>query len=182
MRAFPTVLWGLLLVTSLAFAEIEKFAIPGDRGMSFHWWPKLAPVDGWQQDREHSLHYSVNALAPDGFTFANAPTVMYARALYKPRAPEVKSLEILIENDKRDFLANTPDIRIEEVDSLVTADGKRLRSFTFFPKEKGNWEQVSYGEEGEFYLMFTISSRSLSGYKEALGAYKQLIGREKENP
>jgi hypothetical protein len=177
-----TVLAAVFITCSPAVADIEKIAVPGDRGLRFYWWPKVTPVKGWHQDREHSFHYSVNALAPDGFTFANAESVMYAKAVYKPREPEVKSLEMLITKDKRDFLVATPDLVIEEAATLMTADGQKLRSFTYFPKSKGNWERVAYGEEGEFYLVFTLSSRTLNGYKAAGGAFEQLVGQYKEKP
>ena len=182
MRLIVTVCFGLAVVCSTAVAEIEKFAIPSEGGISFYWWPKLPPLEGWQQDREQSFRFGVNALAPHGFTFADAETVMYAKAVYKPREPATKSLEMLIDKDKETFAARIPGITIEEVASLSTADGKKLRSITFFPRSKGNWERVSYGEEDEFYLIFTLSSRSLSGYKAAMDAYEQLIGCYKEKP
>ena len=34
---------------------------------------------------------------------------------------------------------------------------------------------MSYGEEGEFYLVFTVSSRSQSGFNSAVVAYEKLI-------
>lgn len=110
----------------------------------------------------------------------NAETVMYAKAIYKPREPNIKSLDALIERDKKDFEANVPGISIREVALLSTADGGKLKSLTFFPKSGGNWERVSYGEEGDFYLIFTISSRSLSGFNSAVGAYEKLIASYKK--
>ena len=167
---------GLLLLTySVAHAEIEKIAIPGENGLSVHWWPKLAPLNGWHQDREHSLFYGANALAPDGNTFKNAETVMYALAIFKPRAPDIKSLAALIESDRKEFEASVPGISIHEVAAISSFDGQKFRSFTFFPTSEGNWERVSYGEEGEFYLVFTVSSRTRSGFNAAVGAYEKLI-------
>jgi hypothetical protein len=119
---------------------------------------------------------------PDGFTFSNAETVIYARAIYKPRSPETTSLEVLIKDDKDEFLKADPGIAIVETSPLKTADGKTLRSFTFFPKDKGNWEQVSYGEEGDFYLIFTISSRSHAGFLKSSITYAQYIAQYKEGP
>jgi hypothetical protein len=145
------------------------------RVFQFHWWPKLRPLSGWHQDRELSLLYSANALAPDGFTFKNAETVMYAKAIYKPREPNVKSIKELIEKDKKDFEANVPGVLIQEAGSLFTGDGQELRSFTFFPATAGNWEHASYGKEGEFYLIFTASSRSKSGFESAARAYEKLV-------
>jgi hypothetical protein len=182
MRHLLATLVCSVAISSAAVAEVEKIAIPGARGMTLHWWPKVAPVAGWHHDREHSLHYGVNAWAPDGFTFADAETVMYARAIYKPRDPAVKSLADLIARDKKDFLEKSPTLVIAEAGPLTTADGKRLTSLTFFPKDSGNWERVTYGEEGEFFLLFTVSSRSLAGYKAAMNAYEHMVKRYKEKP
>lgn len=171
-----------LIAPSPGLAEIEKTAIPGPDGLRLYWWPKLPPIQGWHQDHEYSRHYSANALAPDGRTFADAETVIYATALYKPREPDTTSIEVLIEHDCKRFAGDGNGIEISEVGILATADGKRLRSFTFFPKTNGNWERVTYGEEGDYYLIFAISSRSFAGYKAALPAYEYLISRYKEAP
>lgn len=158
-----------------AHAEIEKIAVPVEKGLLFRWWPKLSPVEGWHQDQEYSNHYNINALSPDGFTFKDAETVIYAKAIYKPRKPKITSLALLIENDKKGFLEKFPGIKIQEVPPLVTADGRKLHSFVFFPGKTGNWERVSYGEEGGFYLIFTLSSRTQAGYSKAVASYEKLI-------
>lgn len=182
MRIAVLLVLTLGLALRVAHAEIEKFAIRTAKGTSYRWWPKLPPLKGWRHDRDQSLHYSINALAPEGSTFADAETVMYAKAVHKPRQPESKTLEMFIENDKKASLSRSPDIVIQEGAALSTADGRKLRSFTFFPKRKGNWERVSYGEEGDFYLVFAVSSRSRAGYKAAEKAYVELIRSYKEKP
>ncbi len=58
---------------------------------------------------------------------------------------------------------------------MLTSDGSELESFTFFPAGKGNWEQVAYGEEGDYYLVFTVSSRSKDGFEKSWGAYEQFV-------
>ena len=175
-----------LLLACLSFsavAEIYKVAIPDDRcgTMCFYWWPVLPTVDGWQQDMPNSYHYSANAQAPTGESFSNAESVIYAKALFKPRIPETKSLSQLIANDKKDFKQNS-NIIITQLEPLKTGDGKKLESYQFFPSGKGNYERVSYGEEGEFYLVFTLSSRSKKGYESSMKAYLQFIERYHEMP
>jgi hypothetical protein len=175
----------LVLVVALsapAYAEMEKLAVLCENKICFNWWPKLPAVKGWHHERDHSYKYSVNAQAPDGYTFANAEFVIYAKALYKPRIPETKSLEMLIKDDKKQFLSQDSNIVITEVEPLATGDGKIMKSFTFFPKQNGNWERVSYGEEGDFYLVFTISSRTKEGYTRAVEDYKQFVSHYKEKP
>ena len=171
-----------IVVAVPAAAEVEKFAIPSEKGAKFHWWPKLPQVVGWQHDREFSFGHSVNALAPVGETFREAVTVMYAKAVFKPRVPEVKSLEILIENDKKDFLKKVPGVVVQDAPALSTADGRKVVSRTYTPGSSGNWERVSYLEEGEFYLIFTVSSRTKKGFEASASAYESLISQYREKP
>lgn len=170
----------LLLSLAVRAAEIEKRAQMCPSGICLYWWPKLPPIKGWHQDQNFSYHYGVDALAPDGFTFSNAVAVMYANAAYKPRDPRTKSLQMFIVNDQQGFRSSDPGIRITEVASLANGDGIKMRSYVFVPKAKGNWEQVTYGEEGDYYLTFVLSSRSKSGFQNARNAYRQMISEYKQ--
>ena len=182
MRIMARIFCLFLLLSPASQAEIEKNAMVCDTGICLYWWPKLPQLKGWHQDKEMSFEYSANALAPDGFSFSNAEAVLYATASYKPRNPEVKTLEMFIANDQKTFKASASDISIKEVKEMTTGDGKKYRSFTFFPTSKGNWEQVAYGEEGDFYLVFTLSSRSKEGFDKTQYAYRELIAHYKTNP
>jgi hypothetical protein len=169
----------IALLGITARAGVEKIAVPCPNGICLYWWPKLPQLKGWHQDKDQSFNYGVNAMAPDGSSFVNAESVMYARAEYKPRVPETKSVDMLIADDKKGFLASDPGITVTEVSALVTGDGSKMRSFTFFPKSKGNWELVSYGEESDYYLIFSLSSRSKEAFDKAQSAYRELIAQYK---
>jgi hypothetical protein len=171
-----------VLLISSAHAEIEKLATPTPNGMSFAWWPKVAIPPGWKHEREQSLAYGINALSPAGASFANAQSVMYAKAVYKPREPLVKSLDDLITKDKKEFLAENPKLTIREGDPIKSKDGKPFRVFSFIPRSEGNWERVAYGEEGEFYLVFVLSSRVEKGYNNSRQDFERLIREYKEKP
>jgi hypothetical protein len=160
-----------------AVAEIEKRAIVCDNGICFSWWPKLPELKGWYSDQEASESYSMHTLVPYGENFADAETVIYANAPYKPRMPKVTTVETLIEDDQKDFRQNVPGIAIKEIEPVVTADGQRLRSFLFMPPtgSSESWERVSYGEEGDFYLIFTLSSRTKDSMNHRLDDYLSLI-------
>ena len=95
----------ILLAWVPVSAEIVKRANTCETGMCLHWWPKLPSVEGWHQELQASDANGMDIIAPDGFTFSNAQTVIYAKAPYKPRIPATKSLYDLIEGDKRDFRA-----------------------------------------------------------------------------
>jgi hypothetical protein len=173
----------LAALTLSATAEIYKVAIPDERcgTICFYWWPVLPAVDGWRQDMPNSFHYSANTQAPVGESFSNAESVIYAKAIYKPSTPDTKSLNQLIEDDKKDFKQSS-DPLITKIEPLTTSDGNELLSYQFFPRDKGNYERVSYGEEGEFYLVFTLSSRSKKGYESTMSAYMKFIEQYREKP
>lgn len=182
MKVFVATCFAIVIFTSSSCAEIEKRAEICETGICLYWWPKLPPLKGWHQDQGSSVKYGVNALAPDGSSFSNASAVIYAKADYKPRMPHTDSLEKLIADDQKTFRSEFPAIVITETDGLLTADGKKMRTFTFFPKATGEWEEVSYGEEGDFYLIFTLSAHSRAAFDKALSAYRDLVGRYKERP
>jgi hypothetical protein len=180
---FHLIIHGILLLvfaSTASHAEMEKSIVPCEQKICFHWWPRLPVIEGWHQDRESSLKYSYNAQAPEGFTFENADAVIYVKAMYKANVPDVKSLERLVESDRQKFVASDPEVMVKEVDFLATQDGQKLRSFMFHSPRQGTWDRVSYGEEGQFYLIFTLSSGSIAGYQKAVAAYEQFIERYKE--
>lgn len=170
----------LLLLSITAAVEIEKVGRVCGNGICSAWWPKLDPVAGWHHEDKASFANSANVQVPDGFMFSNAQTVIYARALYKPRNPETTSLAILIKDDRTEFLKESPGVEIAKVSPLKTKDGQSLETYTFFPKASGTWEEVSYGEEGDFFLIFTISSRSRAGFLDSLPAYERYVAQYKK--
>jgi hypothetical protein len=170
----------LLFVPSAALPEIERISRVCGNGLCPTWWPKLESVKGWHHEEGASLATDANIQVPDGLTFSGAETVIYARAFYKPRIPEVTSLAALIKSDRDEFLKADSSIEIIRLPPLKTKDGKVLETYKFFPRIKGNWEEVSYGEEGEFYITFTISSRSRVGFMTSLPVYEQYIAQYRE--
>jgi len=174
----PTILFfcSLLLLTATPLqAEIVKTSVPCEGNNCLYWWPKAPSPPGWHQDQQASDASGINAQAPDGTSFKEAETVIYAKAMYKPLVPTIATLAALISEDKKDFLARDPKLSISEPETLTTGDGTVLRSYTFAPSADGNWEEVAYGEEGKFYLIFTVSSRTKAGRNKSRDAFLQFI-------
>lgn len=168
----------LILLTWFGFAVnagIHKETFPTQNGTQFLWWPVMPDIDGWSHDREFSLRYGINAQVPDGFSFANSETVIYSKAVYKPIASDLENLDAFIENDKSSLLSKEPTVSIKKLLEFTNQYGAAFHMYSFSPKEKGNWERVAYSEEDEFYLVFTISSRSEQGLKDNLKAYNLFI-------
>src|ERR1700722_1628777 len=165
----------LLLFASVAGADVEKFAQPSDSRLNLVWWPKVEAPNGWHFDEQASYQNAFKAMAPDGFDFSNAETVLYAKADFKPRFPEAKTIDALIERDIADFRASDVGAIVTKEKAVSTADGNRFKVVSFVPKVKGNWEQVAYGDEGEDYILFVVSSRTHSGLSSAMPAFRALV-------
>jgi hypothetical protein len=172
-----TIIIGILspLATNLAHAEIEKTATICEQGICPSYWPKLPEIKGWQQDKEQSVKTNLNAQAPIGSNFVEADTIIYANAVYKNTEPKLATLQNFIDDDVERFKDEFDTVDIQNAASIKTADGVSLKTLTFFPAKEGNWEQVAYGEEGDFYLVFTISARSKAGFDKAVSDYRLFI-------
>jgi hypothetical protein len=156
----------LALTIAPVWSEIEKTAVPTDHGLELLWWPKVAIPDGWKHDREVSTENYVNMMYPKGESFADSPVVMYTRALYHEHGDTEKELAQAIAEDHQGFLGRFPDSKIAEVAPIETGDGTKLRTFSFAPNTKGNWELVAYGREPTFVVMFCISAHSRAALEQ----------------
>jgi len=167
----------LALAPLCAGAEIEKHAYLTESGIKFFWWPKLKPPSGWVHEEEQSVEMQSNVLVPKGKTFANAETVMYARAFYEPDKKERGTLQELIDGDVKQFKEHMPKVVVKELDSpLVLASGKRLRTFSFVNGHEA-FERVSYGAEGKYWVEFVISSKSARGLEKTLPAFRAMMAK-----
>lgn len=100
---------------------------------------------------------------------------MYANAVYKPRVPEAATLAAFISGDHASFRREVPDLVIRAGEPLKTGDGKLAATWVLEPQSAGQWERVAYFEEGEYYLVFVISSRTASGLQGAMASFEQLV-------
>ena len=186
MRAVALVLLlAACAVCGTARAEIEKFADAScKQGLCLYWWPRLPPLEGWHQEQEAGRRNASNILAPTGYNFTTAETIMYARATFKNRMPEAKSLEAFIAKDKADTLQALPGTIAADAPALRNGDGKTLRTLTYYPAPsvRGSWERLAYDEEGDFYLILAISSHSRKGLDDSMKEFEHLIAAYKAHP
>jgi hypothetical protein len=174
----------LLFLSLPAIAAIEKTATTTESGIRLMWWPKVAPPPGWHFDQGSSQYFSFRAIAPDGSTFSKAETVMYARADYKPRIPETKSLDSYIANDTAGFKSASPGLVVSQEHSIHGKGHMEFRVVSYSPREasEGNWERVAYGEDGDYYLTFVISSRTKSGLMHSQLAFNTFVAGYEPGP
>ncbi len=94
--------------------------------------------------------------------------------------PESKTLKDFIANDHAGFRQESPDLSIIPAPTLNTADGKSAASWLLEPKTTGQWERVAYLEEGDYYFVFVISSRTQASLVRSMEAYESLVRNYKQ--
>ena len=149
-----------------------------------YWWPKLSVLPGWYSDPEVNRSIGgngANVLIPNGMTFKDADTILYAsatlRKLYVKNNPASTTLEAFISDDKAHFLEKDEETFVLELEPLTTRDGRKLRSFAFIRPKSRNWERVSYSEEGGFYVVFVLNAQSEEGYRKGQADYESFVGQ-----
>ena len=175
------------LSSALAHAEIHKEAkICMDTGqICFFYWPKLPATPGWHQDMDYSVHYHMNAQAPDGFDFSNSESVIYAYAEYKEGEALRSSIDEFISFSQNQFIAEIPyQVNIESTGTIRSNGTQVFKSFSFKPLNEGNWEQVSYSEEtdpdgNQYFIILVLSSKTKIGYENNIERYLDIVRKYK---
>ena len=168
----------LLALSGAASADVERIAVQTESGLRLMWWPKINPPTGWHFDEGSSQHYAFKAFAPNDSTFSDAETVIYAKANFKPRTPDIKNVEALIEQD----ISGISHVVAERAKPLLSRNGQTFEVVSFSPKTDGNWERVAYGEETEYYIRFTVSSHTREGLSRALPTFQALVASYESGP
>lgn len=180
----------LLFVSAASSAELYELVYPSESRFLKNIWVPVLEIDGWHQDEQHTLMLHSNIHVPDGVNYLNTNSFIHANAISKKSHPELKSISNLIDIYYEKFMPIAINAEVKEVGSIDTADGKKLLSYTVFPMpassvahtKDGLWQRVSYGEEGDFYIVFTLVGRTEAAYKSALPTYLQSLSKYSEKP
>jgi hypothetical protein len=163
-------------------AKIIKTARPDCQKSSicFYWWPELPALPGWHADDKANFSMGgngINVLIPDGATFENTEAVIYGNAVFKGSLnPRPKTLADFIAGDAEQSRADSHgEVVIAQATALDGAKGTKWRSVTYFQPNVKVWERVAFGEEGDYYIVLTLRSRTLENYKAAQADYEKLV-------
>lgn len=156
-------------------AEIERRAYRTDTGLKLMWWPKLQIPKGWVRDEAASRNMELNILVPKGKPFENAPTVICGRAINDPSRKVFRDLNSFVSSDIAEIRKEKPGVKVQELAPVKTKGGVKLRVFSFVTPQA--YERVAFGEEGNFWLVFTITSQSAAGLKRELPRFSDVLKR-----
>lgn len=140
-----------------------------------YWWPKVDAPAGWHRDVQASYIYGMQVFVPNSSEGLKSDSFIYAKADRKKSVPQVHSLQEFIAEDQKEILVQRPDVKIEKQAVIQSGDGHAFTVYSFTPPLEGSWEWVAYGEEGDFYTLFTLTSTNQYEFKKYLEPYKGLI-------
>lgn len=169
------------LMPLTARAEVEKVEMKCEKGPCVKWFPKVTPPRAWHYDEDESAEQGVKVFAPDDM---HSDMRIYTYAIQKADKPALHTLDDVIAHEKENYKEG----RVMEGKPLSTLDGKKLRTFLYATKDEIRWDQASYGEEGQFYVVFAITTtglyelnRYVNDYNSFVGSYRT-VGEEPAKP
>ena len=140
----------MLAAATPALAAIEGVAdtCPETGTICFWQQPKVDAPPGWERRDAAGVRYRAAAFAPAGKSFADAPAVMYAKAV--PKQGHAATLQGYIAADLAEFRKQYGDLGVQSGLTFRDGDGHVLSASRFTPASgsKAQWETVAYGEEG----------------------------------
>ena len=167
----------LLSLTVLATAEIEKTSVMTSNGMKLFWWPRLSIPNGWDRFTDVSHENGCNMLGPKGSTFDNAPAVIYSRAFYLPSKKERGTVQQFIQEDLEEMKDGMPGAIVKEI-APTSTHATKLRTFSVVKTGK-TYEQVCYGIEGPYRILFCVSAKSEAILKKTLPVFQATMAKYK---
>ena len=168
-----TILPLVLVTVTAATAEIEKTSVITKKGIQLYCWPKINTPSGWVQYKDMSQENGCNMLGPKGSTFDDAPAIIYSRAFYLPNQKARGTVAQFIQEDQAEMKTGMPGAPAKEIEATSTKTSK-LRTFSLVLKGK-TYEQVCYGIEGPYRILFCISAKSASDLNKALPVFHRIL-------
>lgn len=135
----------------------------------------LTAPDNWLLDNQSGVNQGLHAVFyEEGFTWANAITVMYANAASLEDSTH-STLNALIEYDLNNFKSQYSDLIIKDqnpikINEKTTAIVKHLSGDSY-----GNFEAIAYIDAGNTGIMIIMSSRTKEGFNKSLNAFEELV-------
>ncbi|MGB7203627.1 MAG: hypothetical protein WBD16_15375 [Pyrinomonadaceae bacterium] len=134
----------------------------------------LKAPKGWVMDNQSGVSQGLHAVFyPKGSSWDKGIAVMYTNVMAK--ANEKQSLEDLVDQDIRRFKQNSPNLKIEEGETLTLEKGKSAVVKKFSSDTNGNYETVAYINESKVAVIIVLTSRSKKDYEASLSAFRELV-------
>lgn len=172
-----SLIFSLILLTVSVYAQ-TKTDDPKNIGTGIiygrnHAYILKAPKD-WVMDNQSGVSQGIHAVFyPKGSSWDKGTAVMYTNVMAK--ASEKQSLQDLIDEDIRGFKQNSPNLKVEDGETLTLEKGKSAVVKKFTNDANGNYESVAYINEPKVAVIIVLTSRSKKDYEASLAAFRELV-------
>ena len=124
---------------------------------------------------------------PDGTHFRTAPTALSGNVVfedgYKTDHPRSNLVDSFIADDLDHTRKDNSDVVTAEVEPAVSADGTKMRTFTFRKLKDGHSQILCYGEDsdkdGKFFIMLMMDSMNDKAFEIGLPLFRQFVAKYK---
>lgn len=167
----------IFIITIFLFFQSPCGAVTDTDGMSgliygtdYSFW--IDSPKGWLLDSKTAKDYGVNVvLYPEGFSFRNAPAVMYATILRKN-----VDIDEAMKEEAATYKDKYEDIKISKRPNITTKDDKTAHVQYYKGNRKDQTDEAAaFIQENGFYVLIVLSARSENNFKNAYAAYEQLV-------
>ncbi len=128
--------------------------------------------NGWVLDPKTAKEYGVNVvLYQTGYSFRNAPAVMYTSALKSN-----ETIEEVMKNEAMTYQDKYEGIQISKRPIIKTKDKKDAYVQYYKGKKKDQTDEaVAFVQEKRLYILLVLSARSEHDFQMAYAAFEQFV-------
>jgi hypothetical protein len=136
----------------------------------------LVSPPGWTLDTESAADQGLQAVFyPEGRTWANSPSIAYARA--RPKDDAVQTVSHQVRTTLERFAERGhDDVQATPVGTIALQNGKSAAVYHFTGDKYGNYEAVAYIDEPQSLNFIVLSATDRAAFEGALGAFDALVG------
>ena len=141
----------------------------------FAFWVTI-PKD-WNLDKQTAIKIGVPALfVPGGWSFSNAPAVMYANC-YKKAPGATSNLDDFIKSDYEKIKTRSPSIQINDLGLIKTKDNKNALIKSFVDPAGGQqaYEAVAYIDDEPIIAIIVLSTSYQKTFDEFLPVFREMV-------
>jgi hypothetical protein len=164
------------IISNTALAENkESFAVPAGGGIVYgsEIGIGVSAPNGWIFDNKSGVRQGLHAVIyPEGSSWANSNQMMYVNI---GKMEPGEALENFIQGDIDRFVKNSPNLKVEKMNSLTIQGGIKAEVRQFTGDKWGNYERIAYAQKGSSVAMYVLSSKSKNGYEKSISAFEEMV-------
>jgi hypothetical protein len=120
-----------------------------------YWYPEITHPEGWVHSKKESAYSSTYTLIKN----SDESVTISAVARERSDTPGLYTLKMYVDAYVSHFAQPDVGSEVRESESIKTSNGSSMRSIYFRDRKTNNFSLEAFGEEGDYYVMFSIESR-----------------------